>query len=60
MYLGTIELLAKVDLKMLKVAARGSIGSGHNGEGWTALAAYKPTAIALMLASLGKGSFMGV
>ena len=45
---------------MAKVAAQGSMGSVHNREGRIALVAYKATAIALVWASMDKGSFMGV
>ena len=39
--------LSSVALKMASVAARGSMGSAHRKEGKMALAASKPTAIAL-------------
>ena len=44
---GAIDGLSSVSLKIASVAVRGSMGSVHRVEGRTALAATKPTVIAL-------------
>ena len=52
--------LSSVALKMASVAAKGNMGLVQTGEGRTALATSKLTAIAYRLESLDKGTLMGM
>ena len=47
-------------LRIVSMAARGSMGLVQSGEGRMALAASKPTAITYRWASLDEGTFMGM
>ena len=57
---GTTNGLSSMALKMVSMASRGSMGSAQSGEGRTALAASKPTAIVCRWVSLDERTLTGV